>query len=160
MPRTDKGENAIRQSIQVECEIEDAFRLFTEQFDAWWPLASYSIEGKNARTCVVEPWIGGRVFERGRSGEEHDWGTVTTWDPPNRVSFRWHPGRTEKHEDELVDVRFDAGSHGTQVTVIHSGWDTSGVAVCSVQGTLAEPFSTLIQKCFAEFANTQVPVMF
>jgi uncharacterized protein YndB with AHSA1/START domain len=159
MPREDKLKNAIRRSIQVDCEIEDAFRLFTEGFEAWWPLALYSVEGENARTCVIEPWTGGRVYERSRSGEEHEWGTVTNWDPPNRISFRWHPGRTDNRDDERVDVRFDVAACGTRVTVIHSGWDTAGVAVSSVQGASGELFPTLVQKCFVEFANAQVPVM-
>jgi hypothetical protein len=159
MPEADKDDNAIRRSIQVDCEIEDAFRLFTEQFNDWWPLASYSIEGKDFRTCVIEPWTGGRVFERNRSGEEREWGTVTNWDPPNRVAFRWHPGRTDKREDETVDVRFDSAAHGTRVTVIHSGWDAAGVAVCSIQGNSAEALPMVMQKCFVDFANTQLLVM-
>jgi len=160
MARAEKEEKAIRQSIQVDCEIEDAFRLFTQEFDSWWPLASYSIEGENARTCAVEPWAGGRVFERSRSGEEHEWGTVTIWDPPNRVTFRLHPGGTDKCQDELVDVQFSAGAQGTRVTVIHSGWDASGVAVCAVGSGSACAVATVVRKCFGEFANTQMPVMF
>ena len=27
----------IRQSVHVECPVEDAFRLFTEAFAEWWP---------------------------------------------------------------------------------------------------------------------------
>jgi hypothetical protein len=160
MTRPDKDENAIRQSIQIDCEIEDAFRLFTQDFDAWWPLASYSVEGENARTCVIEPWTGGRVFERSRSGEEHEWGTVTTWNPPNRVTFHWHPGRTDRLEDQAVDVQFDVAAQGTRVTVIHSGWDASGISICTVRGASAELVPALVQKCFGEFANAQVPVMF
>ena len=66
-----KGKRApIRQSVHVDCPIEDAFRLFTEGFGEWWPLASYSITGQDAAGCDLEPWAGGRLFERTRSGED------------------------------------------------------------------------------------------
>jgi hypothetical protein len=72
-----KGQHEpIRQSVHVDCPVEDAFRLFTEGFADWWPLALYSITGDEAETCVIEPWAGGRVLERNRSGEEHEWGSV------------------------------------------------------------------------------------
>ena len=66
----------IRQSVHVDCPPEDAFRLFTEGFGEWWPLASSSVGGDDPEYCAVEHWVGGKVFERTRSGEEHAWGTV------------------------------------------------------------------------------------
>jgi uncharacterized protein YndB with AHSA1/START domain len=161
MPKTDQDGKAIEQSVQVECEIEEAFRLFTEELDGWWPLASYSVEGENAHTCIMEPWAGGRVFERSRSGDEHEWGTVITWDPPHRVVLRWHPGQTDEHDDQQVDVRFDSTRTGTQVTVIHSGWDRAGVAVCLAgRGWTGHSPALVVERCFVEFANTQLAVMF
>jgi uncharacterized protein YndB with AHSA1/START domain len=122
----------IRQSVRVDCPIEQAFRLFTESFAQWWPLASYSISGEEAETCALEPWVGGRVWERTRSGEEREWGSVLAWDPPEHLTFTWHPGGPEDRR-QIVDVDFQVEADGTRVTLIHTGWDAPGVATCTVR---------------------------
>ena len=124
MEQAEGKHEPIRQSVHVDCPIEDAFRLFTERFAEWWPLASYSTAGEEAESCAIEPWEGGRIFERTRSGKERDWGTITTWQPPERVQFTWH------NRDETVEVEFSVEADGTRVTLTHSGWHLAGVAAC------------------------------
>ena len=119
----------IRQSVHVDCPVEDAFRLFTERFSEWWPLASYSTAAEDAESCTMEPWAGGKVLERTRSGEEHEWGTVIDWDPPRRVEFTWHPG-TLPDRGQTVDVEFSVEADGTRVTLTHSGWHLAGIEAC------------------------------
>lgn len=120
---------AVRQSIYVDCPVEDAFRLFTEGFGKWWPLAPYSEAGEDAETCEIEPWRGGRIFERTRSGKEREWGAVTTWNPPGRLEFTWNPGGP-RDERQTVAVEFQVEADGTRVTLTHRGWQLAGVAVC------------------------------
>jgi hypothetical protein len=126
----------IRQSVHVDCPIEDAFRLFTERFDDWWPLASFSVSGDEAEHCEIEPWVGGKVLERTRSGEEHEWGSVTVWDPPERVELTWRlftgaqSLRGERGNDESVTVDFRVEADGTRITLTHRGWHLAGVATC------------------------------
>lgn len=105
----------VQQSVLVDCPIDVAFELFTEQFAEWWPLAAHSISGDDAAECVIEPWVGGRVYERTQSGEEHDWGAVKTWDPPHRLSLAWNP-------DQTIDIDFTVEADGTRVTLTHTGW--------------------------------------
>jgi Activator of Hsp90 ATPase homolog 1-like protein len=155
MPQPRKKCEPIRESVRVDCPIEDAFRLFTEEFSAWWPLALYSITGEKAETCTIEPGVGGRVFERTRSGEEHEWGSVTGWDPPERVTFTWNPGGPDDG-GQTVDVEFKVEADGTRVTVIHSGWETTGVAVCALQMGGAQMWSILLHQCLCEFAADQM----
>ena len=57
----------IRQSVHVECPVEDAFRLFTEAFAEWWP-------GDDQEQYAIQQ------------------GSVTVWDPPSRIEFSWRPG--------------------------------------------------------------------
>jgi len=111
----EKESAPVRQSVLVDCPIDVAFELFTDQFAEWWPLAAHSISGDDAVECVIEPWVGGRVYERTQSGEEHDWGSVKTWDPPHRLSLTWNP-------DQTVDIDFTVEADGTRVTLIHTGW--------------------------------------
>jgi uncharacterized protein YndB with AHSA1/START domain len=158
MPQAERKQNAIRQSVRVDCPIEDAFRLFTEAFGEWWPLALYSIRADEAETCAMEPWVGGRVFERTRSGEQHDWGSVIEWDPPERVKFSWDPAGVGDR-NQTVDVEFSADADGTRVTLIHTGWETSGVAVCALRTDHGAMWSALLEHFFSVFAAEQMLAM-
>jgi len=144
MAKAKGKQEPIRQSVHVDCPIEEAFRLFTEGFAEWWPLASYSIAGE-AETCAIEPWAGGRVFERTRSGEEREWGSVLRWDPPEHLEFTWHPSGAGDLS-QSVDVEFHVEADGTRVTLIHTGWDAAGVAAC------------VLKSCFSEFVSERMLV--
>jgi hypothetical protein len=136
-----KKDEPIQQSVLVDCSLEDAFRLFTERFGEWWPWA----EG-----CEIEPFEGGKVLERTRSGQEHEWGTVLAWYPPYRVEFRWHPCE-RPDDDQTVEVVFSGEASGTRVTVTHRGWQGAGIEICSLAGS-----ATLR---FAEFVFAQLVVV-
>lgn len=75
---------------------------------------------------VIEPGLGGRIFERTETGEEHDWGQVTGWDPPRRISYRWHlrQDRTDATEVEITFAADDAT--GTRISIVHHGWEALG----------------------------------
>ena len=126
--KNDKVE-PIEQSVHVDCPPEDTFRLFTEGFGKWWPLALGSGPGKDEHKCEIEPWAGGRVVERSPAGLEREWGAVTIWSPPARLEFTWNPdGRTD--DCQTVSVEFQSEADGTRVTLTHHGWQFAGVTVC------------------------------
>ena len=112
----------IRKSVTVAVPVETAFRVFTEEIGSWWPLATKSVGQGDSEDLVIEQREGGRVYERVRGGEEHDWGTVLTWEPPTRLIFTWHPGRSEQTRQE-VSVSFDPVDGGTRVDLAQYGWD-------------------------------------
>jgi uncharacterized protein YndB with AHSA1/START domain len=120
--KPEQPELAIRKSIRVDCPPEDAFRVFTEGIGSWWPLASKSVGLEDAVGLVIEPQAGGRVYERVRSGDEHEWGEVIAWEPPRRLVFSWHPGRSADMGQE-VEVRFSASGLATRVELEHRGWE-------------------------------------
>jgi hypothetical protein len=157
MPKAEEKNAPIRQSVHVDCPIEDAFRLFAERFGEWWPLASYSTTGEEAESCAIEPWEGGRVFERARSGEEREWGAVIAWEPPRRAQFRWHPG-TDSDKAGTVDVEFSVEADGTRVTLIHSGWHRTGVESCAFGADLKAQWSGILSDCFGPFVLQQTLV--
>ena len=135
MKNKNRNDNAepIQQSVHVDCPLEDTFRLFTEGFGKWWPLAPGTGSGENEEACEIEPWVGGRVLERSPAGVEREWGVVTTWNPPDKLEFTWNPGGP-KDERQTVSVEFQGETEGTRVTLTHRGWHLAGVAVC-VSGT-------------------------
>lgn len=119
----------IVHTIWVDCPVAETFRWFTEGFAEWWPLQAHSVNQEEAEHCALEPWPGGRIFERSPNGTEEEWGTITAWEPPTRLEFAWHPGRLEDH-GETVRVEFQVEADGTRVTLVHSGWHRMGEALC------------------------------
>jgi uncharacterized protein YndB with AHSA1/START domain len=113
---------AIRKSVSVRVPLERAFEAFTADLGSWWPLASKSVSMDEAATVVVEPGVGGRVYERERNEEEHVWGEVLAWEPPSRFAFSWHPGRAAE-TSQVVEVHFTAIEGGTRVELEHRGWE-------------------------------------
>jgi Activator of Hsp90 ATPase homolog 1-like protein len=116
------AELAIRKSVEVRVIAETAFRVFTAELGSWWPIETKSVSQEEEETVVVEPAVGGRVYERARSGEEHLWGEVLIWEPTTRFAFSWHPGRALETAQE-VDVRFTPVEGGTRVELEHRGWE-------------------------------------
>jgi uncharacterized protein YndB with AHSA1/START domain len=112
----------IRKSINVRVPVQTAFRVFTEDIGVWWPLATKSVGQEESEALVIEPRVEGLVYERVRDGTEHKWGDVLAWEPPYRITFAWHPGRSEETRQE-VDVRFTPSAGGTLVEVDQSGWE-------------------------------------
>ena len=120
----------ITKVLEVEATPARAFEVFTQRIGSWWPLASHSIsaeaEGAPARSCVMEPWEGGRVFETSASGQEADWGQVLAYLPGERVVFTWHLSRPPSAATE-VEVTFEALDEGaTRVTLVHRHWENFG----------------------------------
>lgn len=126
MPETKSDRIApVRKSITVALGLEPAFRRFTEGIAGWWPLATHSVSGAADASCAIEGRIGGRIVETGPDGAEHLWGTVTAWEPPRRLAFTWHPGRTADAHQE-VEVTFRPAGEGTRVELVHTGWERLG----------------------------------
>jgi uncharacterized protein YndB with AHSA1/START domain len=75
---------------------------------------------------VLEPRIGGRIFERTVSGTEHDWGEITVWEPPRRLVYVWHLRRDRVDATE-VEVTFrELDPSTTVVEIEHRGWERLG----------------------------------
>ncbi len=113
----------VRKEIVVEASQARAFRAFTQEHGAWWPLASHHIAEKPAETAIIEPRAGGRWFERATDGSECQWGKVLVWDPPGRIVLAWQIGADWKHDPAFsteVEIRFVAlGPAKTRVELEH-----------------------------------------
>ncbi len=135
------------KSIEVDQPLEQAFELFTARMAEWWPLASHSVGGADALWCGIEGHVGGRVLERTGSGAEHVWGTVTDWQPPQRVAFTWHPGQDPEPHTE-VELCFAAiAEDRTRVTLEHRGWDALGDRAGAVRGRYTEGWDVVLGRC-------------
>lgn len=122
--------NSVQKVVRVQAPAAVAWRVFTEKMGTWWPLAHYKIGKANAVDAVIEPYVGGRWYERGDDGSTCDWGRVLSWDPPSRlvlswdISADWQPDPTLKTE---IEVRFIAdGDNVTRVELEHRHLDRYG----------------------------------
>ena len=132
IPKSAETIEPVRKVLEVPCDPVTAMDVFTLKMGNWWPLASHTLGADRARSVQVEPRQGGRVFEITRDGEEHLWGTVTKWDPPQGLSFTWHPGR-EPELGQYVEVGFTEALGKTRVELVHSGWETLGHAAMEMR---------------------------
>jgi uncharacterized protein YndB with AHSA1/START domain len=112
----------IQKSIVVATSAERAFQAFTEEMSTWWPLATHHIGKADAKTVVIEPFVGGRWFERGVDGSECDWGRVRTWDPPRHLVLTWEISSDWRHDPSIqteVEVQFSTEGASTRVVLEH-----------------------------------------
>jgi uncharacterized protein YndB with AHSA1/START domain len=119
------SERVVEKSVTVSVPVERAFEVFTAEIGTWWPLRTHAVDTERSETVVMEGRVGGRLYERTPSGEEHVWGTLLAWEPPNRIVYSWHPGRGEETAQE-VEITFSPEGDGTRVDIRHYGWEKLG----------------------------------
>ena len=119
------SERVVEKSVTVYVPVERAFEVFTAEIGTWWPLRTHAVDTERSETVVMEGRVGGRLFERAPTGEEHVWGTLVAWEPPNRIVYSWHPGRGEETAQE-VEITFSPEAEGTRVDIRHYGWEKLG----------------------------------
>jgi uncharacterized protein YndB with AHSA1/START domain len=114
----------LRLAFVVQCDVSHAFTTWTERIGSWWP-SDHTATGEEGLRVVLEGRIGGRIYERTRSGAEHDWGEVTEWEPPHRFVYLWHLRRDRADATE-VEIRFLPDDGSTRVEIEHRGWEQLG----------------------------------
>jgi len=110
--------------FEVTTSVEHAFAVWVEQLDRWWPMGK-TVSGADLAGIVIEPGVGGRIYELSRGGDEHDWGRIVAWEPPRRLSFTWHLF-FDPREATDVSITFRPRGAGTTVRLEHTGWDRLG----------------------------------
>ena len=115
-------------SVAVRAKLADAFALFTEEIDAWWRHGSrFRVASKQPGTLRFAPGLGGQLIEtvRTRAGDqEYVLGTITAWEPPQRLVFEWRGVNFRPEHRTEVEVTFTELGATTLVTVRHRGWST------------------------------------
>lgn len=121
----------VRHSVEVNAPIEEAFKIFTEDFGRFKP-PEHNLLGVEIAETVFEPRVGGHLYDRGVDGSECRWARVLAYEPPHRVVFSWDinpywqiesdPGKTSE-----VEVRFTSESpQRTSVELEHRNLDRHG----------------------------------
>jgi uncharacterized protein YndB with AHSA1/START domain len=116
-----------RASTFVAVDPLDAFEVFTSETDLWWRRGPrFRFGGKRRGTLTFEPGPNGRLFEAfsDAPNDVFEVGRVLVWEPGARLVLEWRLTNFAPGERTEVDVRFEAASGGTMVTVEHRGWSS------------------------------------
>ena len=122
---------SVQASIVVEAPIERAFQVFTSEFDSIKPHEHNLLQDEIAET-VLEPHVGGYIYDRGVDGSECRWARMLAYEPPRRLVFSWDIGPTWQIEPDPaktseVEVRFIAEApERTRVEIDHRNIDRHG----------------------------------
>jgi uncharacterized protein YndB with AHSA1/START domain len=112
-------------SVELDCPAEHAFSVWTTRFGDWWP-GSHTVSAAPGTTVLLEPGVGGRIYERAPDGTEHEWGQVTSWEPPRRLGYLWHL-RQDRADATDVELRFvPLDTDRCRLDIVHSGWERLG----------------------------------
>jgi DNA-binding transcriptional ArsR family regulator len=120
---TTEQEIVVAKTVRVNAPLAVAFDVFAGQ--RWWPVATHHLAESPGTEVVLEPFPGGRWYERAADGAETDWGTVLAWQPPYRVLLTWQVSPRWTHEEDpergsQIEVTFTPeGPDLTRVDLIH-----------------------------------------
>lgn len=95
----------VRKTIEVGTTQEHAFRVFTADMHRWWPPPCNGAEER--MTMTLEPRVGGRWFERGKSGIERQLGRVIAWEPHSRLMLTWQLRLKDKTFDPNLETEIE-----------------------------------------------------
>jgi uncharacterized protein YciI/uncharacterized protein YndB with AHSA1/START domain len=111
---------AICRQVVVSTTPDRAFLLWTKDIASWWPLETHSVHGQGGGVAFVD----GQLVETDADGQRPQvWGTVSEWQPGERLTMSWHAGRAPSDATE-VEVSFTpVGDTHTLVSLTHSGWE-------------------------------------
>ncbi|GIF74916.1 SRPBCC family protein [Asanoa siamensis] len=132
----------VRRQIVVEAPVERAFAVFTERFGDFKPREHNLLRAPITET-VLEPRVGGHIYDRAADGSECRWARILAYEPPHRVVFSWDIGPTWQVETDHdltseVEVTFVAEAPGrTRVELEHRDLDRHGPGWESVSDGIA-----------------------
>ena len=117
-PGTPADLDPVVYAVVVPGSVSRAFIGFTEHTHLWWPMESNSVFGAGSYVEFEENLI----LETADDGRTTTWGTIDDWQPPMSFHASWYPGSTALWSTELR-VAFRSVDGGTEVRVVHDGWE-------------------------------------
>lgn len=135
----------IRKELPIRATRAETFRVFTEEMAAWWPFEGRQLLDGRKEAVVIEPFPGGRLYERTVDGQEAEWGSVVEYEPPDRLVLRWHPGYGEERATTIT-VEFEAiGTSLTRIVLVHEGWEVHGADAAAISDGYTSGWDTVLE---------------
>ncbi len=127
-------DSSVRHEVVVDLPQDQAFEVFAD-LDRIKP-REHNLLAVPIQQTVLEPHVGGDVYDRGVDGSVCRWGRVLAFDPPHTLAFSWDIGPDWQVTPDLartseVEVTFTPeGDQRTRVTLVHrhlerhgAGWE-------------------------------------
>jgi uncharacterized protein YndB with AHSA1/START domain len=144
--------------LELKRSAADAFRIYVHEASKWWPLDSHALSPENGAKAIdhiVEPRVGGRVYEVAEDGRQFDWGEVLAYEPGQRFAMTWQLGQPRAQSGD-VEVRFDStGPNSCRVTLTHSGWERMGEKAQQMRGGYDNGWARVFGERFANYASAR-----
>lgn len=139
------GIEPVVKSLRLKLTPDEAFRRFTEEIHTWWPLDTHSVGEDQAVSVRFESHVGGRIVETTADGVEHEWGRVISWEKGRGIEFSWYPG-LPPDQRTTVDVRFREVSGGTEMILLHTGWEARGETAPGIRDNYDSGWDYVLEK--------------
>jgi uncharacterized protein YndB with AHSA1/START domain len=143
----------IVKEIEIGAPSAVVFELFVTRFGDWWPRSRFSrTRGEAPTEVVLEPWLGGEIYEVGNNGNKLLWGSVTKIEPDRLIEMDWHLGRPTS---TTVEVTFKPlPLDRTQLRLVHRGWERLEAVGAAVERQGYEGgWDIILQQAFLPFTN-------
>lgn len=131
MTTAPQEQTTLQVDVTVDVPVDHAFGVFTEHFDEIKPREHNLLQVPIQRT-VLEPRVGGTIYDIGTDGSTCTWARVLAYEPPHRLVISWdinprwqiEPDHARTSE---VEIRFIAETpERTQVVLEHRNLDRHG----------------------------------
>ncbi len=130
-----EADGTVRHEVVVDLPVDQAFLMFAD-LDRIKP-REHNLLNVPIEATVLEPHVGGDIYDRGIDGSVCRWGRVLAFDPPRAITVSWDIGPDWQIAADLtrtseVDVTFaPVGERRTRVTLVHrhihrhgDGWES------------------------------------
>lgn len=146
----------VEKSVWVPLSAEKAFKLYTSDLAAWWPVATHSLSASRLNSVPIsvslEPRKGGRIMELCPDGTAAPWATITDWAPGERLGLSWYVGRPEAEATKVM-VTFASDGDGTLVSVRHDGFEVLGKSAQNIRDGYDSGWVLVLLECYGKAAK-------
>jgi hypothetical protein len=139
----------VRKTITVRRTPAEAFEIFTARFGSWWPVKKFSLHQAGTETAVIEPRVGGAIYEIAANGERPrgarcacgSRACASSW-PGTRATTRARRRKSRSASWPRVD--------GTRVELEHRDWQKLGAKAAGTRDNYDQGWVFVFETCFKE----------
>jgi uncharacterized protein YndB with AHSA1/START domain len=148
------------RSVEVRTPPEKSFDLFVRNIGQWWTPGK-TLGAKPHVDIVIEPFPGGRWYERDSDGNETQWGKVIAYHPPTQLVLGWQITADWVFEPSFlteVELTFaPIAGGGTLVTLEHRNLERFGRDAARVAEQIGQGWPARLGD-YAAYANASAKV--
>jgi uncharacterized protein YndB with AHSA1/START domain len=114
----------ITEKYDLACDPDHAFDVYARHIGDWWH-PDYTEGAETFTEVTIEPHVGGSVIEHHSTGETHEWGRVTDWQPAQRLAYTSNLARAGGDPGTITVTFTPIDNGGPAVDFGHGGWNDS-----------------------------------